>query len=700
VDPNVKLTCNAPIVGSAFRRPGGAGTGVLLLGGNSSFSGDAKFDAGLTILTHSNALGAGATAANLINLIGTLDLNGNNITSRYVNFVNGSGLDSMGELRNTDLGRTSTVAVNCNVGAVGSGITHVGGPGDIAISGSLTNAATFVKTGTGTLTLKGSNALTGATVCRNGGLVLDYGTDNNSKLSDTADLRLSQAAVRFAGSSGAATTETIAHLGIGTDANMPAGGSSVTVEPAPNRNLTLAAQAIAFGGNNAVDFDLRTNGTGVGSVTTTNSNGVLAGARATVGRSTWAKVSGGTVTGMADGEYATTFDGGNNATHVDAPAGIQTINTTTGQTIRFAAAAGSTVTIPAGKTLWLSASNNPPASLTAGILMTPNAGPVTIDGDGLLNPGVNKTVYVNQYSTNPLTISARIDGQTGAFLMKLGPGELRLTHTNNVLAGADLILVGGTLTAMNIATGGAPCSIGSGKTPPTISLIQMGNATLKYIGTGDRHNRRIEMRGPAAVDASGSGTLSFMGLTNVALNAYVAGNDYPLTLTGSGSGVMEGVLDIRQGSVIKDGAGAWTIGGTQPYVGNTVVTNGTLFLTNNCVLQRSLYVRPAGTLAGSATIGEDLVLNGARRVVLRSDSDRDMLNVGYDVALGGTLVVSNAPGYTPAAGVSVPIATTANGTISGAFAGVTGGYTVSIASGQVLLAYTPPPPAGTIIMVR
>jgi hypothetical protein len=48
----------------------------------------------------------------------------------------------------------------------------------------------------------------------------------------------------------------------------------------------------------------------------------------------------------------------------------------------------------------------------------------------------------------------------------------------------------------------------------------------------------------------------------------------------------------------------------------------------------------------------------------------------------------------------VPIATTANGTISGAFAGVTGGYTVSIASGQVLLAYTPPPPAGTIIMVR
>jgi autotransporter-associated beta strand protein len=205
------------------------------------------------------------------------------------------------------------------------------------------------------------------------------------------------------------------------------------------------------------------------------------------------------------------------------------------------------------------------------------------------------------------------------------------------------------------------------------------------------------MRGPAAVDASGSGTLSFMGLTNVALNAKVDGNDYPLTLTGSGSGVMEGVLDIRQGSVIKDGAGAWTIGGTQPYVGNTVVTNGTLFLTNNCVLQRSVYVGPAGTLAGSATIGEDLVLNGARRVVLRSDSDRDMLNVGFDVALGGTLVVSNAPGYTPAAGVSVPIATTANGTISGAFAGVTGGYTVSIASGQVLLAYRP---AGTIIMCR
>jgi hypothetical protein len=46
----------------------------------------------------------------------------------------------------------------------------------------------------------------------------------------------------------------------------------------------------------------------------------------------------------------------------------------------------------------------------------------------------------------------------------------------------------------------------------------------------------------------------------------------------------------------------------------------------------------------------------------------------------------------------VPIATTANGTISGAFAGVTGGYTVSIASGQVLL--TPSSPRGMIIICR
>ena len=79
-----------------------------------------------------------------------------------------------------------------------------------------------------------------------------------------------------------------------------------------------------------------------------------------------------------------------------------------------------------------------------------------------------------------------------------------------------------------------------------------------------------------------------------------------------------------------------------------------------------------GTLTGSATLGGDLVMNGTRRVEVRSDSDYDTLVVGFDATLGGTLQIAEMNGYKMPANLNMSIVT-AGGTLSGSFAAITGG---------------------------
>jgi autotransporter-associated beta strand protein len=343
--------------------------------------------------------------------------------------------------------------------------------------------------------------------------------------------------------------------------------------------------------------------------------------------------------------------------------------------LRFKDPAGSTLVLSNGVVLSLSGQNGAVQTLNAGILMTANSGPVSITGPGYINNNINAVTFIHQYSANPLVLAAKLNSGSGGMLLKCGSGELILTATNNH---ARTYIMGGTLTVDNITNASTACAIG------TDATLYIANATFKYVGAAKSHDRLILLRGPATIDASGAGLLEFTRGTNITVDLNL-GADNSLTLTGTGTGQMDGSLDLHMGGIIKTGSGTWTIGGTQPYTGDTIVSNGTLRLSNNCVLARSVRVASGGTLAGSATIREDLVMNGARRLEIRGDGDYDTLNVGYDTTLGGTLNLVEMNGYKMPANVNMTIVST-GGTVSGAFTTVTGGFTVTpSADGKQLL---------------
>lgn len=661
-EPNVTVTLNAPLAGSSGITFGGArmnvaGSGTIQLAGNTTnFAGDITVSSGVLSLLHSNALG---TAAGKVTLSGgtTLELNGYNLIRTLVLAGDGSyaGFDSSGMYRNSNLTQPSTLSGTINASL---NTTPFGGRGDITVTGPITNSAAVKKTGAGTLTLKGANTnFTGAFTSYLGGLTLDFTADNASKIGTNALLTLQQTTLRLIGNASAATMQTCGTIKVtGNDC----GASALRLEAAAGQPLTLAAQGIVAdndsGKRYALDIVPVDNAGGVVKLTTTNADGMVSGGGVTWNQSTWAKVVSGVVTGMADAEYSPAF--GTTLTNVDLPAGQTTISSTTNAlTLRFNQSAGSTLTV------------NMPLKMgdgttTHGILVTPKSGPVTINSanNSYIEPYVNKGLVIHQYSTNSLTFNLGIYAGGGVSIMKCGPGEMILPLTNNAVA---VYLVGGTLTVSNLTNVGTNSPIGK------YSPFYLGNATLKYAGPAAAHNRVFQMNAPATIDASGTGLLEFTASTNATVHSS-AGNENYLTLSGSGSGQMDGVLDMHLGGVIKAGAGTWTICGTQYYTGDTIVSNGTLRLSNNCVLARSVRVVSGGTLAGSARIQEDLVMSGTRRVEIRGDSDYDTLAVGYDATLGGTLEISEVAGYRMPANLNINVIS-AGGTLSGSFSEVTGG---------------------------
>ena len=663
-EPNVEVTLNAPLAGSAVTfggtRMGVPGTGTILLAGNSTnLVGDVAIQSGRLVMLHSNALGATVRAVSLGS--GTsLELNGYDLIHNFT--IGGdtsyAGYDSSGMWKNGDLARTSTLSgtVNASVNA-----TAFGGRGDLIVTGPITNGATFRKTGSGTLTLKGANTnFVGPITTFLGGLTLDYTAENNSKIATNSLLTLQQTTLRLIGNASAATMQTSGTIKV---SGTTCGAVTMRLETGVGQNLTLAAKGIVVdndsGTRHALDIVTLNNGGGVAMLTTTNADGLLAGASATWNQSTWAKVSGGVVSGMADGEYSPTF--GTTLTNVEMAAGQTTITTSTNAlTLRFKEPAGSTLTINQYQNLYLGVGG----TLNHGILMTPNSGPVTINGLGIINAYVNKGFVINQYSPNPLTLSVGLYAGGGVSLLKCGPGELIITSSLTSIP----YLMGGTLTVGSLTNAGIVSPIGAGNAATPFIL---GNATFKYTGPTVSHDRKFQMNAPAAIEASGSGLLEFSAPTNVTVSSYT-GNEINLTLAGSASGQMDGVLDLHLGGVVKAGSGTWTLGGTQFYTGDTVISNGTLRLSNNCVLARSLRVTSGGTLTGSATLGGDLVMNGTRRVEVRSDSDYDTLVVGFDATLGGTLQIAEMNGYKMPANLNMSIVT-AGGTLSGSFAAITGG---------------------------
>jgi fibronectin-binding autotransporter adhesin len=134
--------------------------------------------------------------------------------------------------------------------------------------------------------------------------------------------------------------------------------------------------------------------------------------------------------------------------------------------------------------------------------------------------------------------------------------------------------------------------------------------------------------------ASTLGTISASGdqtwANNSSQNFVVAsgvqiGNKNTLTLSGSGSGTISGIISqagngsgSNTSSLAKTGTGSFTLTGANTYTGGTAVSGGTLFVNNTTgsgTGTGAVTVNTTGTLGGSGTITGAVTVSGSTAAI-------------------------------------------------------------------------------------
>ncbi len=205
----------------------------------------------------------------------------------------------------------------------------------------------------------------------------------------------------------------------------------------------------------------------------------------------------------------------------------------------------------------------------------PNAYGITLNGQ--VSPGSVLVSTANSYS---ITGSGSINGSTG--LTVTGGGTLTLS-TSNSYTGNTKVSGGSTLITSTLANTGTNSSVGSA------GSIILDGGTFKWTGaTSQSTNRGITITpNGATLDSSPSaagsvvtfsGSISFSGI-----------GPRTLTLTGTGTETLStpqlvsaSIGDGSGGatSLVKSGAGEWTLGAANSYTGGTMINVGRLRAMN------------------------------------------------------------------------------------------------------------------------
>jgi autotransporter-associated beta strand protein len=444
---------------------------------------------------------------------------------------------------------TVSGAVNLN----NKGLT-IGGTGNTTVSGLISNAGAFTKTGTGTLTLSNtSNSYTGQLTVQQGSLSID--TANNA--SSNGELGNSANSVILGNTGG--VTGTLEYTGATASSTkkftMATGGTGAFQIDSAGAALTLSG---------IIDGSGNLQKTGAGTL-------ILSGANTYSGTTT---VNAGTLKDGASNSIANTnVTVSGTGASTTATLDLNGFNNSIGSlslggstTSSGAAVATGAGTLTLGGNVTYDATNNPLGA--------------TISGNLAL--GATRTFTVGDSSTaaNDLTVSAVISG-TGFGLTKTGAGTLVLSGANTYTG--QTLIQAGTVSVNTLANLSSNSSLGAPTTAAN-GTIAIGStttgATLTYTGATTSTNRVIDLAGTtggATLDSSGSGAVTFTS----AFTATGAGSK-TLTLTGSNtnnntiSGAIVDNSGTNKTSLVKSGAGTWVLGGATTFTGTTTVNNGTL----------------------------------------------------------------------------------------------------------------------------
>ena len=475
------------------------GAGVLTLSGNNIYTGDTTISAGTLKIGGNNVLPFGSGNGNVIDN-GTLDVGG---FSASINGLSGSGT-----VDNSGAGTPTLTVGNNNVTSVFSGVIQ-------NTSGTLA----LTKTGTGMLTLSGTNTYGGATTISQG--TLQLGADN--------------VLPNGSGKGNVTVTGTLDMNGHNQTINALSGAGTVDNKSGSGTNT------LTVGANNATAWTF--------SGAITNTSGNLAITKIGTGS--------GTLSGNDSYTGGTTISGGT-------------------LIVGNAKALGTGGLTMNGGTLNLDAYSISVADLSgnSGTILANNAG---VGGSYTLTVGSDNTS-----TTYGGVIANNTDGwgETVA-LTKIGSGVLTLSGVNTY-SGTTIIQSGGAINVQNanalgsssvtVNTGGA-LQIQGGITTAANALTLNGtgvanDGALRNISGNNTFSGGITL-GSATRINSDSGTLTLNSATAIS-------GGFALTVGGAGNAVISSPIGVA--SLTKDGAGALTLSGANTYSGDTTISAGTLKL--------------------------------------------------------------------------------------------------------------------------
>lgn len=632
-------------------------TGILNINAATSATDDWVIDAGILNANVSNALnaaddividGAGTQDSAIVNIGGTAggsgfhqgdDLfirNGGRVNVLVNNGIStGTDMILVGDASSASAAAAGRLdlAADISIGANGLQLGNGTNIGNVTGTGIITTAGTFslrngavesgiTLAGTGAITkvsnstvvFSGSRTTTGATNIQEGTLILDYTTNNTSKIGGVLTLgaanpALANPVLTITGSATAATNQSVASTTLllgATKVNVNAGAGQ-------SANLNLAAITRSVGGS-TVAFAYNN---GSASVTTAHLNAILPYATLTTGGTTRLAATDGTgnvvqMTGVNKNDV-TTWIAADNVSNTGAFSGVLGTQSVAASTLSFVAGGtAATVNVDAASRFTL---RNGGIYVDSGV----GANGTVISGGQLAGAtsGVTGEIIVHQHnSLATLTIGSRLFGTTT--LTKSGAGAL--------------VLSGNNYFATSINNGAA-------------SFVALNEGTLVLKGgnaIGDATSVHMKAGTTLELEAGASETLGRLGIdtSNPSNGTIALGAGSSLTINQTGSATYSGVFS-GSGTITKVGNGNLQLTGNTAagFTGVLNVNAGMLYISGS-----------AGRLNGSVEIN----LNAGSSFLIDNDDDSSNTTRISDAAVI-TLNSVNSPwaGETRARGLSV-----------------------------------------------
>jgi autotransporter-associated beta strand protein len=280
-------------------------------------------------------------------------------------------------------------------------------------------------------------------------------------------------------------------------------------------------------------------------------------------------------------------------------------------------------------------------SSTSTLQTSSNAGAVTISGPAL-TVTTNSSCQFRNGSTNvnSFEITAKI---TGAGNCKqstpvIPDNIVKFSNDTNDYTG-NFQMQGGVVEFTTVANGGLAAALGGKGTNAYAIANGTTAATLRYVGASNSSTARTlnwqGNTGGLILDASGSGTVQFLGGVN--LRSGLGAASLTLTGTNAGANTLAQVLNDSGGAttVTKSGSGTWVLSGPNTYTGTTGVSGGTL-LANGQIGVGGLNVTN-GTLGGSGTISSAVSL-AAGGTLAPGTATIGSLTINSSLSIGGNLL--------------------------------------------------------------